>query len=412
MKGETANMGKRGNGEGSISRRKGGGWMGQYIVHTADGRKRRTVYGKTRKEVAKKLNKAVSDREDGLVFAAENLKVGEYLQRWLKDSVEGTVRPRTLSNYQLQVRQHIIPVLGSIKLITLTPAHVQGLYRQKLDAGLAPSSVRYIHAVLHRALKQALRWGLVPRNVTEAVDLPKLVHEEVDALLPEEARAFLEAARGDRFEALYVVAVTTGMRRSELLGLRWTDLTLDGVATLRVGRQLQRMRDGSGLKFAAPKGSKGRTIRLPARTVETLKAHRARQAEEKLKAGPLYRDAGLVFATEIGTPLEPSNIDRRSFKPLLKKAGLPDMRFHDLRHTCATLLLSERTNPKFVQELLGHADIKLTLGTYSHYLPSMGGQTAAAMESARLDGLQYGCSKRAPAPSRGPFVIPNFTCKS
>ena len=375
-------MGKRGNGEGSISRRGNGGWMAQYAVYTPEGRKRKTIYGKTRKDVAAKLARAVSDREDGLVFDAGNLKVGEYLERWLKDSVEGNVRSRTLSNYQLQVRRHIVPALGRIQLKALSPAHVQGLYRSKLDTGLAPSSVRYIHAVLHRALKQALRWGLVPRNVTEAVDLPKLVSEEVDALTPEDARAFLDAARGDRFEALYVVAVTTGMRRGELLGLRWTDIELDGTARLRVGRQLQRMRDGSGLQFVTPKGGKGRTIRLPVRTVEALKAHRARQAEEKLKAGSLYEDGGLVFTTEIGTPLEPSNIDRRSFKPLLEKAGLPDMRFHDLRHTCATVLLSEGVNAKFVQELLGHADIKLTLGTYSHFLPSMGDQTAAAMESA------------------------------
>lgn len=375
-------MGKRGNGEGSISCRNGGGWMGQYVVHTAEGRKRRTVYGRTRSEVAKKLARALSQREDGLVFDAGNLKLGEYLERWLKDSVEGNVRSRTHANYQLQVRRHIVPALGSIKLKALSPAHVQGLYRQKLDSGLSPASVRYIHAVLHRALKQALRWGLVPSNVSEAVDLPKLVNAEVDALLPKEARAFLEAARGDRFEALYVVAVTTGMRRGELLGLRWPDVTLDGTATLRVARQLQRIRDGSGLQFVPPKSGKGRTIRLPLRTVEALKAHRARQAEEKLKAGSLYRDDGLVFATEVGTLLEPSNIDRRSFKPLLTKAGLPDMRFHDLRHTCATVLLTEGVNPKFVQELLGHADIGLTLGTYSHFLPSMGDQTANAMESA------------------------------
>lgn len=377
-------MGKRGNGEGSISRRGKAGWMGQYVVHTADGRKRRTVYGKTRAEVAKKLNKALSDREDGLIFEAGTLKVGEYLERWLKDSVEGNVRSRTLSNYQMQVRRHIVPALGRVQLKNLTPAHVQGLYRQKLDSGLSPSSVRYVHAVLHRALKQALRWGLVPRNVAQAVDIPKLVNGEVDALSPEEARAFLEAARGDRFEALYVVAVTCGLRRGELLGLRWTDLDLgEGrVRTLRVARQLQRLRDGSGLQFVATKGGKGRTVRLPPLAVEALKAHRARQAEEKLRAGSLYEDGKLVFCTEIGTPLEASNVDRRSFKPLLKEAGLRDIRFHDLRHTCATVLLSEGVNPKLVQELLGHADIKLTLGTYSHYLPSMGDQTASAMQSA------------------------------
>jgi integrase len=142
------------------------------------------------------------------------------------------------------------------------------------------------------------------------------------------------------------------------------------------------MRDGSGLQFTAPKSGKGRAVRLPKRAVEALKAHRARQAEEKLKAGPLYQDTGLVFATEVGTPLEPSNIDRRSFKPLLEKAQLPDTRFHDLRHTCATTLLKMGQHPKFVQDLLGHANIALTLDTYSHVLPGMGDGLADAMDDA------------------------------
>ncbi len=372
---------KRGNGEGSIGRRKGGGWMAQYVVYTAEGRKRRTLYGRTRAETAAKLAKALANREDGFISDAGNLKVREYLERWLKDSVEGNVGHRTLSNYQLQVRRHIVPALGGIKLKTLSPAHVQGFYRQKLDAGLSHASVRYVHAVLHRALKQALRWGLVSHNATEAVDIPQLAREEVTALSPEQARSFLEAARGDRYECMYVVAVTVGLRRGEILGLRWVDVDLEA-ATLRVARQLQRMRDRSGLRFATPKGGKGRTISLPPRAVEALRAHRARQAEERLRAGSLYRDGNLVFATQVGTPLEPSNIDRRSFKPLLREAGLPDVRFHDLRHTCATLLLSRGVNPKFVQELLGHADVGLTLNTYSHYIPSMGDQTALAMEGA------------------------------
>ena len=184
------------------------------------------------------------------------------------------------------------PRLGRIKLKALSPAHVQGLYRSKLDSGLAPSSVRYIHAVLHRALKQALRWSLVPRNASESVDLPKLGNEEVEVLLPEEVRTFLDTAGEDRLEALYVVAVTVGLRRGELLGLRWTDMELDREPKLRVGRQLQRMRDGSGRRFVAPKGGKGSTIHLPACTVEALKVHRARQAKLRLKAGSLYQDGG------------------------------------------------------------------------------------------------------------------------
>jgi len=142
------------------------------------------------------------------------------------------------------------------------------------------------------------------------------------------------------------------------------------------------MRDGSGLRFTTPKSGKGRTVSPPPRTVEAWRAHGSRQAQEKLKASPLYRDGNLVFATRFGTPLGPSNVDRRSFKPLLTKAGLLDVRFHDLRHTCATLLPSKGINSQFVQELLGHADVGLTLNIHSHYLPSMGDQTSAAMEAA------------------------------
>ena len=187
------------------------------------------------------------------------------------------------------MRQHITPALGRIKLTNLSPAHVQGLYRAKLDEGLKPSSVRYIHAVVHRALKQAVRWGLVPHNVSEAVDIPNLVRGEVNAFSPEEARTFLAAARGDRLEALYVLAIHCGLRRGELLGLRWSDAYPDA-GTLRVNRQLQRMRDGSGLVFSEPKNNKARrTIRLTNAASEALRRHRKRQAEEKLRAGTLYR---------------------------------------------------------------------------------------------------------------------------
>jgi Phage integrase, N-terminal SAM-like domain len=173
---------RRGNGEGTISRRKDGRWEARYTAQTANGPKRKVLYGKTREEVAKKLTKAMSDRDEGLVFDDENLRVEEFLNRWLNDSVRDNVRPRTLDNYRLQVCQHIVPALGKLKLKNLSPARVQGFYRSKLDAGLKPSTVRYIHAVLHRALKQAVRRGLVPRNVTEAVDIPKLVREEINAL--------------------------------------------------------------------------------------------------------------------------------------------------------------------------------------------------------------------------------------
>lgn len=376
-------MGKRGNGEGSISRRKNGTWRAEYVVYTAEGRKRKTVYGKTRAEVAKKLNKALSQREDGLLCDDEGLTVGEYLERWLESSVKGNVSPRTYTNYRLQVRRHLTPALGRIKLKDLTPFKVQGLYRSKLDAGLSNASVRYTHAVLHRALKQAVKWSLVPRNVAEAVDPPRVRRKEITPLSPEQARVFLAAAReaGDRFEALYVVALTCGLRQGELLGLKWSDVDL-GAKTLRVNRQLQRHRDGGGLVFSEPKNASRRTVPLTTTAVEALRRHGRRQTEEKMKAGSLYEDNGLVFASEIGTPLDAQNVVNRSFKPLLRRAGLPSIRFHDLRHTCATLLLAKGVHPKFVQALLGHASISITMDLYSHWAPAMGDQTAAAMEEA------------------------------
>jgi integrase len=372
-------MGKRGNGEGSITRRKNGSWCAQYTVYTAEGRKRKTLYGKTRQEVAAKLAKALSDREGGLVFDAENQTVSEYLERWLSDSVKGSVRPKTFDSYEWLVRKHIAPALGRVKLKTLTSAHIQGFYRSKLEAGLSPRTVQYLHVVLHRALKQALRWGLVPRNVSEAVDPPKVRREEIRPLSSDQARRLLEAASGDRFEALYALAIHCGLRQGELLGLRWEDVDLEA-GTLHVRRTLNLAKDGP--KFTAPKTAKSRRqIRLTAGAVAALRRHHDRQFEESTRLTGLWQDYGLVFATTIGTPINPRNLTSRSFKPLLKRAGLPDIRFHDLRHTCATLLLKRSVHPKLVQELLGHATIAVTLDTYSHLVPGMGDQAANAMES-------------------------------
>jgi integrase len=373
-------VGKRGNGEGSITRRKNGGWMAQYTAYTAEGRKRKTLYGKTRQEVAAKLAKALSDRENGLIMEAGNQTLGEYLNRWLNGSVKGSVKDKTFNDYEWLVRKHIAPALDRIKLRALSPIHLQGLYQAKLEAGLSPSTVRHLHVVLHRALDQALRWGLVPRNVSEAVDLPKLQKKEIRPLSGDEGRRLLEAARGDRLEALYVLAVHCGLRQGELLGLRWEDVDLE-TGTLQVRRTLTTTKGGS--RFTAPKTAKSRRrIKLTAGAVDALRRHHDRQFEESTRLAGLWQDYGLVFATTTGTPINPSNLTSRSFKPLLERAGLPDIRFHDLRHTCATLLLSKGVHPKLVQELLGHATIAITLDTYSHVLPGMGDQTANAMESA------------------------------
>ena len=373
-------MGKRGNGEGSITRRKDGRWMARYTIYTADGVERKTIYGKTRSEVAEALSKALSDRAGGLVFDAGSLTLGDYLTRWLEDSVKGNVRHRTYGNYRSHVRHHIVPALGRIKLKNLSPAHVQGLYRSKLDSGLSPASVRYIHAVLHRSLKQAVKWGLIPRNMAEAVDPPRPTRKEINPLSPEEARKLLEVARGDRLEALYVLAITCGLRQGELLGLKWGDLDLPN-KNLRVARQLQRMRDGSGLSLVPTKADRGRNIHLSALAVEALDRHHQKQQTERERAAHLYRNLNLVFASGIGTLLDPSNVVNRSFKPLRQQAGVRPIRFHDMRHTCATLMLSQAVPAKVVQEMLGHANISMTIDTYSHVLPNMQERAAQAIDT-------------------------------
>jgi integrase len=354
--------------------------MARYTVHTAKGPKRRTVYGKTRKEAADKLAKVLSDRVEGIVYDDENATLGEYLDGWLKGSVRGSVRRSTYDRDAYLVNNHLKPALGRVKLKKLAPAHVQAFYRDRLDSGLSASTVHKMHAILHKALARAVAWQMVPRNVTETVESPRPASKEMRPLSPWEARAFLDAARGERFEALYVLAVTTGMRQGELLALRWQDVDLED-ATISVRRTLTR--DGGRFTIGEPKTRKSRRlIRMTSQATGALRRHLERQLWEIQMLGDGYADRGLVFTTATGAPVNPSNVRRRSFARLLRKAGLPHVRFHDLRHTCATLLLGKGTHPKFVQELLGHATVAITLDTYSHIVPGMGDQTARAMQDA------------------------------
>jgi integrase len=375
-------MSRRGNGEGSIYEHKRNGkkvgYRGAYTIYTATGPKRRYVSGKTREEVRQKLAKAVADRDGGLVFDAGDQTLWKYLERWLETSVRGSVRESTCDSYRRQVKRYVAPTIGSVKLKKLSAMQVQGLYRSMLDRGLSPRTVQYTHAVLRQALKQAVRWGLVPRNVCEDVKRPRLRREEIRPLDREQTRRLLKAAEGERFEALYVLAVHAGMRPGELLGLKWEDVDLDATAgSLRVNRALS---DG---KLAATKTKRSRRrIDLSAGSVAALKAHRKRQLEERMQKVGLWQDHGLVFPSTIGTPLSHRNVVR-SFKALLKRAGLPvDTRLYDLRHTCATLLLDANVHPKYVQELLGHASISQTLDTYSHVLKGMDGGIGGAMDEA------------------------------
>jgi integrase len=285
---------------------------------------------------------------------------------------------RTYERYEEILRLHVKPALGRLKLKALTPAHVQDFYRDRLDNGFSPATVQKIHVILHKALSQAVSWSLVPRNAGEAVRAPRPAPKELQPLSPDEARRLLETAGGDRLEILYVLAIHTGMRQGELLGLKWENVDLAANA-IRVRHTL--LRTKGRVILGEPKTKKSRrTVHLTGAASRALEEHLERQLKIMEHLGDLYRDQGLVFTTEVGTPINPSNLRKRSFAPLLRKAGLPRLRFHDLRHTCATLLLSKNIHPKYVQELLGHATVSITLDTYSHVLPGMGNQVADAME--------------------------------
>lgn len=317
-------------------------------------------------------------RADGLPPVTQHQKIGQFLKSWL-DATRPTLRENTWVRYEQYVRLHAIPALGTIELTKLTPQHLQRLYTDRLAAGASPTTVHHLHAALHKALDQALRWNLVVRNAASLVDPPRNRHFEITTLSPEQARAFLDAATGDRLEALYVLALTTGMRQGELLGLRWADVDLDAAA-LHIRGSLQRL-DGVLVVAETKTNRSRRQVVLTPSAVSALRHHRAAQAEQRLRLGAAWRAGDLVFTNEVGNPIGASCLLRVWFRPLLKRAGLPAIRFHDLRHSAATLLLAQGTHPKIVAEMLGHSRIGTTLDLYSHVTPTMQREATLAMEA-------------------------------
>ncbi len=376
-----------------ITKRKDGLYMARYTVHTSDGPTRKTIYGRQYKDVEKKLAEARGDAARGIVFDAKGETVGKFMERWLEDVVKPSKTHRTYATHRQQVRSHIVPAIGRIKLEALRKPHVDRLYADLLRAkpegsGLAPSSVRRVHAVLHAALEEAVRGDLIPRNPAAHANKPKVRREEIEPLDVEQARTFLVAARGDKFEALYTLCLMAGLRQGEALGLKWSDISLDA-GTLRVNRQLQRVRrDGekSGrLEFSEPKNASRRIVGLPQKAVRALKEHRKLQLEEKLRAGGTWQENGLVFTTGEGKPLDAQNVVNRSFKPLLKRAGLPSVRFHDLRHSCLSLLAQRGEPIRDLQALAGHATAAFTLQRYTHHYGSSAKRTADTMSEILPD---------------------------
>lgn len=294
---------------------------------------------------------AAKSRYAAGVFSVDSKQTLEqFLNQWLEERAEGTIRPRTRENYAGVIRNHRVPELGNVRLNQLTPQHVQRLLNKKTSAG-SPHLVRNIRAVLRAALGQAVKWGMLVRNVAVLVETPKVPQSNVEPFSIEEARCLLSSVEGERLEAVFVVTLLTGMRRGEVLGLQWDDVNFDA-KQLRVTGNLQRV--AGRLQRAEPKTDESRrTIDVPQMVLDSLRVHRTAQKEERLKAGPAWVDGGYVFTTRLGTPIEPRNV-YREFVAAVAKAGLRPQRFHDLRHCFATLQLAEGVPLRVVSERLGH----------------------------------------------------------
>jgi integrase len=326
-------------------------------------RRVRSVYGKTRKDVADQLAVLIAKTKAGLPLAVESWTLERFADHWLKHMVGPRLRPSTLSSYRETLRLHILPTLGGINLRALTPTHVRTLLPHKAADGLGARSIQIIHSTLRTMLSEAMREELIERNVAKVIRPPSVERIEVQPWSTEEASCFLAAAADHRLHALFAGGVALGLRKGELLALRWDDVDLEG-GVLHVRQNVQRLPE-MGLVFGPPKSNKSRrTIPLPAASAKVLRTHRANQAAEALALGPAWVDSGLVFTSAAGTVIEPRNLNR-FFDELIAKARVRRIRFHDLRHTCGSLLLAQNVPARVVMEILGHSQLAMTTDLYS-----------------------------------------------
>jgi integrase len=357
---------KRSNGEGSIRLRPDGRWEGRYNVEVGGATKRRSVFAKTKAEASSGLRAALTARDNGHQPAPARESVDRYLLTWVA-GVRASVRPRTADSYEQIVRDHLAPAFARVPLARLTPQAIQNAYRDLADRGLSPKTIGNAHAVLHKALQQAARWHLVPANVADLVDAPRVPQRQMRALSPDDARQVLATAADDPLEPLWRLAITCGLRLGELLALRWSEIDLER-GTLRVVATLEQWQDGIAV-IAEPKTHRSRRqVLLGAAIVDALRRHRG-----------AHPGIGFVFTRSDGRPLSRSMVDN-AWTQLNVSAGVPQVRFHDLRHTAATLLLGRGVHPKIVSEMLGHSTVAITLDLYSHVTPTMQREAASAMD--------------------------------
>lgn len=379
---------RRGNGEGSIYQLADGRWRGCVTTgYTEEGKRRRQyLYGKTKREVQEKLIRLQGNVLNGVAVEPDRVSLADYLNRWVEDTARLDVRHTTYRLYRGIIRNHINPNIGGVKLAKVNVDLVQGLYSALEKQGVSPRVRQLVHAVLHNALRMAVSRGSIQRNPCDVVKKPRVAAKAMQVLDQDQVDKLLEAAHGDRLYALYLLAVTTGLRQGELLALQWQNVDLKR-GVISVQHTLQD--DDGKLVLSEPKSAKSRRrVDLPQITTKALKRHREALLAEG-HPGPW------VFCDRKGGPIRQSNLTSRSFKPLLRAAGLPDIRFHDLRHTAATLMLALGVSAKVIQEMLGHSNINLTFQTYAHVLPSLQHEAAT-----KIDTHFSGGSQRNSAPRR------------
>ncbi|GAA4703650.1 tyrosine-type recombinase/integrase [Brevibacillus fulvus] len=345
-------------------------------------RKQKTKNGfKTKKDAEKACNELINQLNKGTYIEPSEKTIKEYIMEWMDINAKQILRPSSYDNHLIVIEKHIIPELGSLKLSQLTPSHIQKFYNQLSTEGLSPDYIRYMHSILRKSIGQAVKWQLVARNVVELVEPPRLADKDIVTWSLEEATEFLDyvEAHGKRFFVAYVLAIYTGMRRGEILGLRWKDINWEH-GKLSVRQTVYRTRQGLLFQEPKTKNSK-RQISLPEYVLSSLRRHRSDQNKQKLLLGGLYNDHDLVICTDEGKPIEPRNLVRH-FDRMIQETGLQKIRFHDLRHTHATILLQLGEHPKVVSERLGHSRVGVTLDTYSHVLPDMQKDAANNFEQA------------------------------
>jgi integrase len=371
----------RGDGEGTIYKRKNGRWCGQVTVGTdpkTGNPIRKTFYGDKRKEVARKMTELRQKIFDGSYIKQSEITVDEWFKQW-NEGRKNTVAYSTYRVYGSLIRNHIAKEIGDVKLKDLKTRHLQEILNDRFDNGLNSGSVKLIYAVANKGLKQAVKEKLIYNNPAKAIELPKKQEEQkLHTWNKKQVNEFLARAKDHRYYMIFFLAVNTGMRRGELLGLKWEDIDFNK-KRLEVKRQA--IRTDKGIILKKPKTEAGnRVIPITDNIIKELKKHKIRQNENKLALGSNYKDRDLVNCNKVGKPINPVNT-YIEFKKISRSINLPEIKLHDLRHTFSSLFLENGGNIKTLQQILGHSSISVTMDTYSHVTDEMLDSAAKNMDS-------------------------------